>query len=204
MHYNSTTNNNNQASITNSSAKNLFIEPTNKNSARKSHNRSLSSSSSSSVGINYREANESQKNAPFDGSTRVIISNGFDQLRKLLGTICKGTDIVAIIYGQIDSAVVPTRDLAGKEMLIRDSRGAVAKCHFAEIDRRWPKLGRGKRVRLALIRRSEMRQDSDFQIVGVREVLNESEGKCSFALSRICEKSLVLQSGERRMLKSEI
>jgi len=91
--------------------------------------------------------------------------------------------------------------MAGKEMLARDMKGTAAKCFFTEIDRKWPKISRGKKARLVVVYRAAL---CTFQIITAREIMNEAELKASFALARACEKSVWMQSEAKRLLKSEI
>jgi len=139
--------------------------------------------------------------AEADSTTRVLLVSGFEQMRFLARTLQNEKNaggIVGILFGEVNSAVVPSSDLAGKEFTFKDMKGGVAKCVFHEIDRKWPKIGRGKRARLVVIQRKHY-----FQIISARLAKEDGlEIKSSFAIAKIGEKGLLKSC--KNVLRNEI
>ncbi|MES1905141.1 MAG: hypothetical protein MHPSP_001746, partial [Paramarteilia canceri] len=140
-----------------------------------------------------------------DNSTKVLFTTGFNQIKFIYasslslkptnkystnnkGQYYNTNSAIFIIFGQIESAVVPSPDLAGKEFLFRDQKNGIGKCYFSQQGIKWPKLGRGKKVRLAGLYRENI---DSFQVITARELRGDYEIKNSFALARCCERELI-------------
>ena len=74
-----------------------------------------------------------------DSSIRIIICSGIEQFKRMLklrSVTCKlysSQKTIGKVYGVINSAVVPTRDLSGKEFLFKDLKGSITRCYYSEI-----------------------------------------------------------------------